>query len=117
MHPLENSEWVADGRGDLSVTVSEFIKYGLNPNAVFSWEKFNDNEYILTMLIEDKFSNKRTIIKILFSELDTPVRNRDINPKRVLVSRMIINGNELTTGNIYSITLDTCNKATLLKKQ
>jgi len=109
VHPIEGTEWVMNNPETLDVTVSEFIKFGLNPKAIFSWEKLEKDQYVLNMLITDRMTGKRTNIKMLFMRKNFPIRGYSPPPERVLISRFIYNNNEFTPGQVFKFVLDTCN--------
>lgn len=116
VHPIEGTEWVANNPETIDVSVAEFIKFGLNPKAILTWEKLETDQYILNMLIKDRMTGNSTNIKMLFIKKNTPIRGENPSPERVLLSRIIINNNENNRGQIFKFALDTCNRIMVLHK-
>lgn len=118
IHPIEGNEWVSNNPETINVTFDEFIKYGLNPKAILTWEQIEPKQYILNMIINDRMIGEREVIKILFIKKNTPVRRGEAySTERVLIRRIVINGNDLTLKQIFKFMLDTCNSISVLHKQ
>jgi len=88
-----NGAGMVANKEDLHINVSDFIKYAFKDGAQIDWQEIDSNQYILTVIVKDSFSNKTTEIKILFMKKDyTP----NFNPDMALMGRCIVNGDELT---------------------
>jgi len=106
---VSGNELIAMSTGDgIHATLGQFLEFGLNKKGIITWEKLETNQYIRNFVTNDRMSGKKTVVKILFIKKDTPGSHIPPHTQRVLVSRIIVNGYEYNTGEIYNFMLTTC---------
>ena len=112
------------------ISVKDFIKEGINPEATLQWEKGGEDKYILVITIDDNFTHKTSISKFLFLDLKSPNRanfNRilleeeEITGKRkvALINTLIIRlmqKRELNKDSVFSLNEDSALKLVMDKK-